>query len=185
MNAALLAPLLLRARLLIQRSAALCAVLALCLTGLLAWAWLLPQQAALARLAELKPVPPAAVVAPGPALPVADSGHNLARFYSALGQQGDSEQQLRTLFALAAESGLVLKQGDYKSGYDRASRIATYEMVLPLKGSYQQVWRFSALALYAMPYAALDELTFRRETIGEATPEARLRLTLFVAPVAP
>ena len=182
MNATHFAALLLRARLTLKRSGpALC--VALCLCGIGAWAWLLPRQAALARLTALPPTP--AVSAPLAPPPPPSSNQNLARFYATLGEQRDVEQQLRTLFALAAKTGLVLSQGDYKAGYDQAGRVGTYEIVLPVKGSYQSVWRFSALVLDAMPFAALDEINFRRDAIGDAAPQARLRLTLFLNPVAP
>lgn len=183
MNGIRFAAALLRARLLLMRTGpAVCVALALCLPGLGAWAWLLPQQAALVRRAVLPPTP----AIPAPAVPAPlSSNQNLTLFYATLGDQRDAEQQLQTLFALAARTGLVLSQGDYKAGYDQASRVSTYEIVLPVKGSYQSVWRFSALALRAMPFAALDEINFRRETIGDAAPEARLRLTLFLNPLAP
>lgn len=189
MNAVDLAPLLLRARLRLTGSAAVpAAVLALCAAGLLARCCLLTLQLAPPPDARATPVPPAhysppAMAAPAPA--GSASERNVALFYAMLGQQADSEQQLRTLFTLAARSGLLLKQGDYRLAFDRSSRIATYDIVLPVKGSYQQVWEFSSRALHAMPYAALDEITFHREAIGDATPEARLHLTLFLQPVTP
>ena len=153
----------------------------LCVSGVLAWAWLLPRQEALGRRA-----PPSAPSRPAgiavPALP--SSGQNLAQFYATLGAENDVEHHLVTLFALAARSGLVLQQGDYKLGYDKVSHLSTYEIVLPMKGSYQAVWRFSGLVLRAMPFAALDEISFRRDSIGADMPEARLHLTLFLQPGA-
>lgn len=184
MNTSQIAATLLRARLALTRVPPVPGLaLALWLAGLGGWAWLLPQQAALARLQATPAAPPALAFVAAPAPPA--SAQNLVRFYAALGRQDDAGQQLRTLFALARRSDLVLSQGDYKAGYDQASRVATYDIVLPVKGSYQAVWQFSALALQAMPYAALDEIKFRREAIGDATPEARLHLTLFLDGAAP
>ena len=57
-------------------------------------------------------------------------------------------------------------------------------MSLPLKGSYAAVWQFALQALRAMPFASLDELSFRREQIADPTLEARVRLTLYLSDAA-
>ncbi len=172
--------LLLRAQLACMRTgSAGCAALLLCLLGAAGWAWLVPQRAALAAGAQRDPVAPreaARAVAP------ASGQQNLAQFQALLGEPRHVGEQVRTLFALAATAGLELKQGEYRSGYDQASGLATYRMILPVKGPYPAIWHFSLLALRAMPFAALDEITFKRDTIADATPEARLQITLFLLP---
>jgi hypothetical protein len=37
------------------------------------------------------------------------------------------------------------------------------------------------LALRAIPFASLDDISFKRDAIGTANVEARLRLTLYLA----
>ena len=118
---------------------------------------------------------PAAVAAPAPVL------DNLDGFYAALGRRRSAEQQVRTLFALAAKSGLVLSQGEYKSAWDRNARVHTYQVNLPVKGSYAAIWQFALAALRAIPFAALDDISFRRDGIGDPTVEARLRMTLYLS----
>ena len=152
----------------------------LCLVGALALAWLLPERAlqgqrGVAAL-SLAAMPPAAAapLAPGP-------NANLALFYDTLGARRHAEQQLKTLFALAAKSGLVLSQGEYKSGFEQNGRFHTYQVSLPVKGRYAAIWEFCMLALRAIPFASLDEISFRRATVGEPMVEARLRLTLYFA----
>jgi hypothetical protein len=125
------------------------------------------------RMAAL---PPAQVKAPPPG-----ANENLAAFYAALGERRYAEQQVKTLFGLAAKSGLVLRQGEYKAGYDRNARVHTYQVTLPVSGSYRAIWQFALQALRAIPFASLDEISFRRDAIGEASVEARLRLTLYLA----
>ncbi|KAB8057008.1 hypothetical protein GCN74_22760, partial [Janthinobacterium sp. FT14W] len=137
------------------------------------------QQRAVAARLEARPLPqPSLAVAI--AAPPATASENLARFYAALGQQRHAEQQVKQLFDLAAKNGLLLAQGEYKSGYDKASRVATYQVTLPLKGSYAAVWQFALQALRAVPFASLDELSFRREQIADTELEARLRLTFYL-----
>lgn len=120
-----------------------------------------------------------AQVAPVPApKPAAD---NLAQFYASLGPRRHAEQQVKTLFDLAAKNGITLAQGEYKGGYDRNARVYTYQVNLPVKGSYAAIWQFAMGALRAIPFASLDDIGFRRDAIGDPQVEARLRLTLYLA----
>jgi len=106
---------------------------------------------------------------------------NLDAFYGALGQRRQAEQQVKTLFGLAARSGLVLSQGEYKRAWDRNARVHTYQVNLPVKGSYAAIWQFALAALAAIPFASLDDISFRRDNIGDPAVEARLRLTLYLS----
>jgi hypothetical protein len=112
-----------------------------------------------------------------PALQPADP---LDAFYETLGPRRYAEQQVRTLFALAAKNGLSLSQGEYKSAYDRNARLTTYQVNLPVKGSYGAIWTFALGTLRTIPFASLDDIGFRRDSIGDPTVEARLRLTLYL-----
>lgn len=187
MNAALqsinLAALLLRTRLALARiGAPACVALLLCATGLAAWAWLLPHRAQQAQLLALPlPVPGTLVSAPPPP----SANQNLAGFYDVLGEKRYAEQQVKVLFDLAAKSSLTLTQGEYKSAYDKASGVSTYQILLPVKGQYGAIWQFAMQSLREMPFAALDEVSFRRDTIADPMVEARLRFTLYLKDAEP
>ena len=187
MNAALqsmnVAALLLRARLALGRAGApACVALLLCVTGVVAWAWLLPHRAEQQRvMAKPLPVPGALVSAPPPP----SANQNLAGFYEVLGERRYAEQQVKVLFDLAAKSNLTLTQGEYKTAYDKASGVSSYQILLPVKGPYAAIWQFAMQALREMPFAALDEISFRRDTIADPTVEARLRLTLYLKDAEP
>ncbi|THC44873.1 hypothetical protein [Massilia sp. Mn16-1_5] len=160
------------------------AALLLALAGLLALAWVLPAREALeaerlrARRAAALPPPVASVT---PVVLESGASENLAVFRAALGRQRDVEPALKTLFGIAAKSGLVLRQGEYKRGVDRNAKLHTYQINLPVKGSYAQVWQFALQALRALPYASLDDVSFKRDNIAETGLEARLRLTLYLS----
>jgi hypothetical protein len=186
MKAALTSPLL-RLRIMLQRANPLvlaAGILVLVMAGALAWTlnavWTM-ERAQAARDAQAKQkaqtaTAPDPVPAPAP-VPAPD---NLTAFYGALGARGTAEQQVRTLFSLATKSGLVLRQGEYKPGYDRNARVYTYQVNLPVKGSYAAIWQFAMAALRTIPFASLDEITFHRDGIGDATVDARLKLTLYL-----
>lgn len=174
----------LRAELLLRRiGAPVCVAVMLCMFSLVAsvWAW---QQRLLAVQMEARPLPSVPLSAMVVSTPPVAASDNLGLFYDVLGQPYQVEQQVKLLFDLAAKNGLVLAQGEYKSSYDKASRVASYQVTLPLKGSYQAVWQFALQALRAVPFASLDELSFRREQIADARLEARLRLTFYLSDVA-
>ena len=134
------------------------------------------EYAAARREAALPPPLPAALNTPPPS-----ADQNLAHFYASLGERGKVERQLKTLFALADKNGLALRQGEYRSSQDRAGRFLTYQVTLPVTGRYGAIWQFAFDALRALPHASLDDVAFRRDAIGSATVEARLRLTLYLA----
>lgn len=161
------------------------AAVLLCAAGIATLAWVLPAREALeqerAQARRAAALPPPAVV---PVALESGAADNLALFRSALGRQRDVEPGLRTLFGLAAKTGLVLRQGEYKRGVDRNAGLHTYQVNLPVKGSYAQVWQFALLALRALPHASLDDVSFRRDNIGDAQVEARLRFTLYLRDAA-
>ena len=126
------------------------------------------------------PRPVAAAPSRAPAAAPAPPVDNLDAFYGTLGQRRYAEQQVKTLFGLAAQNGLTLSQGEYKSGWDRNARLHTYQVNLPVKGSYAAIWQFAMAALRAIPFAALDDISFRRDNIGDPAVEARLRLTFYL-----
>lgn len=105
----------------------------------------------------------------------------MAKFYAALGEKHYAEQQVKTLFALAEKTGLALSQAEYKSAYDKNSNTHTYKIQLPLKGPYPAIRQFCELTLRAIPFASLDEMSFKRDAVGSPALEAKLRFTLYLA----
>ena len=177
-----LAAVALRLRLAVMaRGPVVCVSLLLLLAAGATLAWLLPQRALQAGRHQvamrLALMPPAAAAKSAPVT----SNENLTAFYAALGEKRYAEQQVKTLFGLAAKANLSLSQGEYKSAYDRNARLHSYQVTLPVKGSYRDVWQFGMLSLRAIPFASLDEMSFKRETIGDSQVEARMRLTLYLA----
>ena len=152
----------------------------LCVAGIAAWLWYLPQaqRAVAARTLALAPAKTPAPVAALAAAPGPEQ--NLAQFYATLGDKRDVEQQLKTMFGLAAKSGLSLTAGQYHAAADQHGRFHTYQVSLPVKGSYRALWQFCLQVLANVPFASLDEISVRRETIGEPLLEARVRFTLYL-----
>jgi hypothetical protein len=156
----------------------------LCLLGILAWLWVVPllqvetgnlkhELGRLRQSAALPATSPAAA-----ALTPAEK--NLADFYDVLGEKRHAEQQIKTLFAIADKAGLTLKQAEYKSAEDRGGLYHTYQILLPVKGPYGAIRQFCEQTLIAIPFASLDEMSFKRDAISSNTLEAKLRITLYL-----
>lgn len=145
-----------------------------------ALAWILRENQA--RAQEHRAVLAQAAAAPAPAaVQVAQPQvAGIDAFYAALGERRYAEQQVRTLFALADKAGLSLTQGEYRGAYDRNARVYAYQVTLPVRGPYKAVWRFAMSSLAAIPFASLDEISFKRESVGDVNVDARLRLTLYL-----
>ena len=179
-----LASLWLRLQLALRRTnPVLAGAAVVCVAAAVAVAWLANARMALdddyaaAKRQAAMPAPAQpAVQAPPPG-----ADQNLAHFYAALGDRAKVDRQLKTVFALAEKNGLVLRQGEYRSAYDRSAKLTTYQMNLPVTGRYGAIWQFAFDALRAVPHASLDDVSLRRDAIGSETVDARLRFTLYLA----
>jgi hypothetical protein len=174
---------LLQARLMLARMSAVNALAAaLCVAGATSWLWALPREEAAGRveqaliekqklaMLQAPPMPTAAPVSPAQA--------NLAAFYVALGTRQAAVSQVRTLFGLAHEAGISLDKGEYKSSYSVNSRSYTYQVLLPVTGTYSAIRLFCEKVLVAIPFASLDEIGFKREAVAAGALQAKLRFTL-------
>lgn len=109
----------------------------------------------------------------------------LTAFHQVLGDVRYVEQQVKTLFAIASKTGLVLQQAEYKAVFDRNARVTMYQVLLPVKGSYQAIRQFSEQTLLAIQFASLDEVNFKRDVISSDAIEAKLRFTLYLGDSKP
>jgi hypothetical protein len=91
-------------------------------------------------------------------------------------------ERLRQIYAVAQEQKLVIKQAEYRWQPQQGARFSTYEMVMPLQGNYSQIRSFMERCLVTMPDLALREVAFKRDGIGQAQTEVRVRLAMLVKP---
>ena len=72
------------------------------------------------------------------------------------------------------------QSGEYKLERSPDSRLARYQITLPVTGSYAQLRGFVGQVLADVPAAALEEITLRRESVSSPRLDARIRLTLYL-----
>ncbi|EJN03264.1 hypothetical protein [Herbaspirillum sp. YR522] len=153
--------------------------------ALSAWLWGVPylrqqlgvQQAAIFDLRKSMQAPMYPVIA----TPAISEGDRLKAFYDSLGDTDYAEQQVKTIFSLAAASGLSLAQADYRMSEEKAGGFTAYRVRFPVRGSYKAVRQFCMQLLLAIPFASLDELQFKRTEVSSEVIEVNLQLTLYLA----
>jgi hypothetical protein len=156
----------------------------LCVAGLSLWLWGMPYlkhqhrglQKEVSQLqARLDHLP---VIADHEEMTISEQ--HLRNFYLTLGETHYAEQQVATVIALANKSGLSLAQTDYKMAENKNGNFRTYTVTIPLKGQYAMIRSFCDQMLLAVPFAALNELTFKRVSISNQIIETRVRFTLYL-----
>lgn len=105
---------------------------------------------------------------------------HLQEFQDLLGDSRYAEQQVKSLFSIAAKNNLTLNQGEYKLAYDKNGAFRTYTIVLPVHGQYGAIRAFCRQVLLAIPFASLDQVDFKRDNVNNASLEAKLRFTLYL-----
>ncbi|ODP34596.1 hypothetical protein [Pandoraea sp. ISTKB] len=116
----------------------------------------------------------------GPSQASAPVDAGLLAFFETLGNRRQNDLHIKLFFDLAKQNGLTLKQGEYQYGYDNAAHVATCQVVLPLKGNYDAIWHFVLEVLKTLPFAALQDINFKRDAIGDAAVSAQVRFTLYL-----
>jgi hypothetical protein len=87
---------------------------------------------------------------------------------------------LERIYGAAEKNGVALEVGEYRLVQEKGWKLARYQLTLPVKGSYGQVRGFIAQVLTDVPAAALEEIGFRRDTVGTDRIDVRVRLTLYL-----
>ncbi|MNS03128.1 hypothetical protein D3C72_344560 [compost metagenome] len=105
----------------------------------------------------------------------------LASFNGVLGSKEHIEHYIKTSLFLAQDSGLTVTQADYKYNENVSGKFYTYQITLPIKGTYRSVRQFYEKLLQAFPFASIDEMNFKRDTAISNLIEAQVRFTLFMS----
>ncbi|NTV94329.1 MAG: hypothetical protein HGA75_02815 [Thiobacillus sp.] len=104
----------------------------------------------------------------------------LDQFYQAFPAERGAVDQIGKIAEIAHRHGLNLEQGEYKTAPDRQGRLVRMQMILPLKGSYQQIRGCLGDLTRELPNVALEQVLFERQKVGDPVLNAKLRLVLFL-----
>jgi Tfp pilus assembly protein PilO len=104
----------------------------------------------------------------------------LSNFYAFFPLTENVPELLGRINRSAIEHQLVLEKGEYKLAREADFPLARYQVTLPLHGDYGDVRSFVNDVLEAVPSAALEELTLKRESAELPQLDARVRFVLFL-----
>ncbi|MGH8642541.1 MAG: hypothetical protein ACRET6_12580 [Burkholderiales bacterium] len=110
----------------------------------------------------------------------ASRDEQLLKFYGHFPALSTLPDWLERVYGAAEKNGVALEIGEYRLVQDKNWKLTRYQLTLPVRGSYQQIRGFIAQVLTDVPASALEEIGFRRDTVGSDRIDARLRLTLYL-----
>jgi len=101
-------------------------------------------------------------------------------FYDFFPRIDSSPFWIRELSDIAKKRGVEINSSEYRLVLEKDSRLARYEMILPVKGQYAQIRAFMADALQAVPAMAIAGIAIRRENVASTQLEVRLEINLYL-----
>ena len=102
----------------------------------------------------------------------------LAAFYASLPAASGALEAIDLIHRSASANGVKLAQGEYRLTREGSAQLLRYQITLPAHSNYPPLRAWLADVMNALPAAALDEISFKRDNVGSAAVEARVRLTL-------
>jgi hypothetical protein len=102
-------------------------------------------------------------------------------FRSKLPSQPQATVAIDKIYALAAQERITLSRGEYSLGVDPKTRLARYQILLPVRGSYPQLRRFLHALLGQLPAVVLEDVELQRKNIADTDLTGRIRMTLYLS----
>jgi hypothetical protein len=102
---------------------------------------------------------------------------NVAAVYGFLSKEETPTDWLAKLYGIGRATGIELQSASYSS-QESGGRIARYQIVLPVAGSYAQLRDFLKRASAEIPVLSIDQMSVKRESRNDSALQAELRLTL-------
>jgi hypothetical protein len=115
-----------------------------------------------------------------PAQDTHSTAGRLRTFYEFFPSRENEPKVLGKIYKAARDESVRLAEGEYKYSLGKAGRMGMYQVNLPVKGSYVQLRKFIVKVLNTLPNASLEQISFKRETIGSAEIEANIRFTIYL-----
>jgi hypothetical protein len=101
----------------------------------------------------------------------------VAAVYRYLKKDESPTDWLAKLYGIGRATGIDLQSASYTTE-QTGGRIARYQIVLPVSGSYSQLRDFLKRASAEIPVLSLDQVTLKRDNREDGAVRAELRLTL-------
>ncbi|SDY80503.1 type 4a pilus biogenesis protein PilO [Nitrosomonas sp. Nm33] len=144
------------------------------------WAAVLPQKEALHKLKEQVASMQQQTQIQSAVPTQLDDSQALKVFYDFFPSIDSSPYWIKELDKIAKKRGVELSGSDYRLMQEQESKLARYEMILPVRGSYPQIRAFIADVLETIPAMALVDVVLKREDIKSGKLDVRLSMSLYL-----
>jgi len=105
---------------------------------------------------------------------------SLGDIYKNFPPQDEVAEILSKIYSMAKNSKITLEHGTYKKIIDKTSPFSKYEIEFPIKGKYSEIQLFTSRILNNIPAIALNQISFKRETINDTNIQSKLFFTLYI-----
>jgi Tfp pilus assembly protein PilO len=112
----------------------------------------------------------------------ADPVAQLQAFHAFFDRKQPLEAWLSRLYALGERNGLLLREARYEPADAQELGLRRYRISIPVTARYPQLRGFLSAALAQIPVLSLDRVALHRNQAGDATVDAQLQFTLYLAP---
>jgi hypothetical protein len=99
---------------------------------------------------------------------------------AALRGPSDPMELVRRLGELARAEQITISQGEYQQQVHVETGLLQLHVTQPVRASYPQLKRYVENVLRTQPNASLDQIAARRDNVGQAQLDVRLRWTFWV-----
>lgn len=100
-------------------------------------------------------------------------------FYSGFRHTHDVPEVMKQMLDLSKKNNVQIDSADFKVVKDVDSRLLRYQMQIPVKSNYQNFRVFLNQLMKEVPYLALKETSFKRDTSKDEQLEIRLMVDLY------
>jgi len=104
------------------------------------------------------------------------------QFFAKIPHINTVTERIQTLFDVANKEDIVINEVIYKDEQRPGERVVRYTMNFSVIASYPVIKTFIVDTLAALPYLALEKLTFERDDIESNIVSAHLQFTLYMVP---
>ena len=95
-------------------------------------------------------------------------------------EENSAPDTLELMMKDAVKVGLVPKQAEYRLIKTSPGNVLSYQLTLPLKGTYPQLVEFISGILPKVNNVSLDNIVFQRQKISDTQPDSTLMFTLYL-----
>jgi hypothetical protein len=104
----------------------------------------------------------------------------LDTFFSAVPRVQQVSQAIETLFTVADNYRISLQEVAYRDEYKSGEPILYYTIDFTVQNSYPKIKTFLTALLAAMPYVALEQISFDRDSIDTSQIQTQFKFKLYL-----